>query len=40
MVLQQQGNWTRVEVPAKDSTGKMQQGWVYNTYLSAKKAGN
>jgi len=35
VVLEQQGNWTRVEVPAKDATGKAQQGWVYSSNLDA-----
>jgi len=35
IVLEQQGNWTRVEVPAADAAGKAQQGWVSSAYLSA-----
>ena len=38
IVLEQQGSWTHVEVPAKDATGKAQQGWVYSSYLSATAA--
>jgi len=38
IILEQPGNWTHVEVPAK--TGKAQQGWVYSTYLESKKAAN
>jgi hypothetical protein len=40
VVLEQQGNWTHVEIPAKDSTATPQQGWVYSTYLNAKKPDN
>ena len=40
VVLEQQGNWTHVEIPAKDGTAKPQQGWVYSTYLDTKKPGN
>ena len=38
VVLEQQGNWTHVEVPAKTAKDKPLQGWVYSTYLDAKKA--
>jgi hypothetical protein len=38
VVLEQQGNWTRVEVPAKTATDKPVQGWVYSSYLDAEKA--
>jgi hypothetical protein len=37
VVLEQQGNWTRVEVPAKTAAEKPVQGWVYSTYLDARK---
>jgi len=39
VVLEEQGNWTRVEVPAKTAAEKPAQGWVYSTYLDAKKTG-
>jgi hypothetical protein len=39
VVLEQQGNWTRVEVPAKTAAEKPAQGWVYSTYLDARKTG-
>src|SRR5262249_4803000 len=32
IVLEEQGNWTRVQVPAKDASGKTQQGWVLGSY--------
>jgi len=35
VVLQTNGNWTQVEIPAKDATSKPQQGWVFNTYLKS-----
>ena len=35
VVLEQQGSWTHVEVPAKDAAGKPQQGWIYSSYLDA-----
>ena len=35
VVLEQQGSWTHVEVPAKDAASKPQQGWVYSSYLDA-----
>jgi hypothetical protein len=37
VVLEEQGNWTRVEVPAKTAGEKPAQGWVYSTFLDAKK---
>jgi SH3-like domain-containing protein len=40
VVLEQQGNWTRVEVPAKAASDKPVQGWVYSTFLDAGKTGN
>jgi uncharacterized protein YgiM (DUF1202 family) len=38
IVLEQQGNWTHVEVPAPDGAGKAQQGWVYSSYLETADA--
>jgi len=38
-VLEQQGNWTHVEVPAKTAADKPAQGWVYSTYLDAVSPG-
>jgi hypothetical protein len=35
VVLEQQGSWTHVEIPAKDAASKPQQGWVYSSYLDA-----
>jgi hypothetical protein len=37
IVLEQSGNWTHVEIPAKDAAAKAQQGWVFSANLSAKK---
>jgi N-acetylmuramoyl-L-alanine amidase len=37
-VLQQQGNWTLVEIPAQGAAGNAQQGWVFSPYLGEKKA--
>jgi hypothetical protein len=37
-VLQQQGSWTLIEIPGETASGKIQQGWVFNTYLGEKKA--
>jgi len=33
VVLKAEGSWTQVEIPAKDTTSKPQQGWVFSTYL-------
>jgi hypothetical protein len=38
LVLEQQGNWTRIEAPAKDAAGKAQQGWVYGSALEKAEA--
>ena len=35
VVLKANGNWTQVEVAAKDTTSKPQQGWVFSTYLKS-----
>jgi len=35
VVLKTNGNWTQIEIPAKDATSKPQQGWVFNTYLKS-----
>ena len=35
VLLQTNGNWTQVEIPAKDAASKPQQGWVFNTYLKS-----
>jgi SH3-like domain-containing protein len=37
VVLEEQGNWTHVEVPAKSAADKPVQGWVYSSYLDARK---
>ena len=37
IVLEQSGNWTHVEIPAKDAGAKAQQGWVFTANLAAKK---
>jgi hypothetical protein len=37
LVLEEQGNWTRVEVSAKTAAEKPVQGWVYSAYLDARK---
>ena len=37
IVLEQNGNWTHVEVPAKDPSAKAQQGWVFSANLTTKK---
>ena len=38
VVLKVEGNWTQVEIPAKDAAGKSQQGWVFSTYLKSPAA--
>jgi len=37
IVLEQSGNWTHVEIPAKVAGAKAQQGWVFTANLAAKK---
>jgi SH3-like domain-containing protein len=39
IVLEQSGNWTHVEIPAKDAGVKAQQGWVFSANLAGKKEG-
>jgi len=35
VVLEKQGNWTKIEIPAEGSS-KLQQGWVWSAYLQGK----
>jgi hypothetical protein len=35
VVLEKQGNWSKIESPA-DGGGKLLQGWVWSAYLQSK----